>query len=254
MADRRQQSEQKAKPWQLVRSWDEDFVVDDLNGLALVTDTETVRPLADPSTRSADGSVEVVFRNIEQRLIAEIRSAELVVGCVAWLTSGPILDALARTRGVSIVVQKEDFLRPDLGARGQDEWKRWLRGKYDHLPEGPVRYAYEGTVVSGLSTSGDPTMQCVRCLGNHNADRRAAAPRAHHKFLAFCDYVEGKVEHFEDGSISIEAGRVVPRKVWTGSYNLSKNGGRSLENAVLLTDERCVRAYYMEWGQLVGSF
>jgi hypothetical protein len=65
-----------------------------------------IQPLADPSTRSADGSVEVVVRNVEQRLIAEITSATIVVGCVAWLTSGPILDALARTQGVSIVVQK----------------------------------------------------------------------------------------------------------------------------------------------------
>src|ERR671918_112593 len=31
-----------------------------------------------------------------------------------------------------------------------------------------------------------------------------------------------------------------------------RNGGRSLENAVLLTEERCVHAYYAEWGQLVA--
>jgi hypothetical protein len=35
----------------------------------------------------------------------------------------------------------------------------------------------------------------------------------------------------------VESGRVIPRKVWTGSYNFTRNGGRSLENAVLLTDE-----------------
>jgi len=222
-------------------------VVDDLNALALATDTADVQPLVDPSTRSADGSVEVVFRNIEQRLIDEIRSAKIVVGCVAWLTSGSILDALAEAQGVSIVVQKEDFLRPDLGAPGRERWKQWLRDKYDRLPEGPHRCEYEGTVVSAMSTGGDPTMECVRCLGNHNADRRAAMPRAHHKFLLFCDYVEDETEDLKDGGSS-----VIPRKVWTGSYNLSKNGGRSLENAVLLTDERCVRAYYVEWGQLVG--
>jgi hypothetical protein len=212
-------------------------VTEDLNALGLATDTTEAQPLADPGTRSADGSVEVVFRNIEQRLIDEIRATKLVVGCVAWLTSGPILNALAEIQGVSIVVQKEDFLRPDLGAAGRKSWKRWLHEKYDRLPKGPYRYEYESTVLSGMNTSGDPALECVRCLGNHNGDRRAAMPRAHHKFLVFCDYVEGKV---------------VPRKVWTGSYNLSKNAGRSLENAVLLTDERCVGAYYAEWGQLAG--
>jgi hypothetical protein len=103
-----------------------------------------------------------------------------------------------------------------------------------------------------MGTGGDPTMESVRCLGNHNADRRAAMPRAHHKFLVFCNYVKGEVEHLEGGGMSIEPGRVIPRKAWTGSYNLSKNGGRSLENAVLLTDDPCVRADYVEWGQLVG--
>jgi hypothetical protein len=116
--------------------------VDDLNSVALATDTMEDQPLSDPSVRSNDGSIEVVFRNIERRLISEIKSAEIVVGCVAWLTSGPVLDALAETTGVSVVVQKEDFLRPDLGAPGQDAWKDWLRGKYERLPEGPHRYEY----------------------------------------------------------------------------------------------------------------
>jgi hypothetical protein len=97
-----------------VRPGDDEIVVDDLNLLGLRTDSAAVQPLADPSTRSADGSVEVVFRHIERRLITELSSATIVVGCVAWLTSRPILEALAQTQGVSIVVQKEDFLRPDL--------------------------------------------------------------------------------------------------------------------------------------------
>lgn len=227
-------------------------MIEDLNKLGLVTETPERQSLADPSTRSADGSVEVVFRNIERRLIDEIRASRIVVGCVAWLTSGPILDALAEVEGVSIVVQKEDFLRPDLGVSEGDAWRRWLRGKYDCLPEGPQRFEYQGTVLTGMNMLGDPTMECVRCLGNHNAEKRAAMPRAHHKFLVFCDHVEGKVERLPGGGESFEAGRVIPRKVWTGSYNLSRNAGRSLENAVLLTDERCVAAYFSEWGQLTG--
>jgi hypothetical protein len=252
MAHRRRATASGPDAWHGVRPWGDEIIVDDLNLLGLRTDSAAVQPLADPGTRSADGSVEVVFRHVERRLIDEVSSARIVVGCVAWLTSGPILDALAQTQGVSIVVQKEDFLRPDVGVPGGDEWRQWLRKRYDRLPVGPLRYEYEGTMVSRMTTNGDPTMEPVRCLGNHNADRRAVMPRAHHKFLVFCDYVEGKVGHVEGRVVSIEAGQVIPRKVWTGSYNLSRNGGRSLENAVLFTDERCVHAYYTEWGQLVG--
>ena len=52
---------------------------------------------------------------------------------MAWLTSFPILDALAQKAGVSLVVQ-EDFLRPDVGvAPRMCSWKRELRQKYEQL-------------------------------------------------------------------------------------------------------------------------
>ena len=225
------------------RWWNDSFVTEDLNRLAVPTDSEAVRPFEDPSTLSDDGTVEVVFRNIEARLIAEIQKFQLVIGCVAWLTSSKVLAALASVRGVAILVQKEDFLRPDLGVSDEGKWKTWLHTAYGRLPHGPVRYAYGGTIVPGLSFAGDVELDPIRCVGNHNSDRRAAMPRSHHKFLVFCDVLPATGHGFEV---------VEPRKVWTGSYNPTKTGGRSLENAVILSDPGCVHAYYEEWGQLVG--
>jgi hypothetical protein len=115
------------------------------------------RKLADNSSTSADGSVAVHFRDLERHLIGHIRHARMVVGCVAWLTSDTILRALAGVPGgVSIVVQKEDFLRPDIDCRAS--WKADLRRLYDGLKRPPERHLLGGLVgslsVCGLVESG----------------------------------------------------------------------------------------------------
>jgi len=49
---------------------------------------------ADYSTSGKDSNVMVYFRDLEKRLIQHIRSAQLIVGCVAWLTNERILEAI----------------------------------------------------------------------------------------------------------------------------------------------------------------
>jgi len=60
------------------------------------------------------GPVRYIFRDQEAELIKQVSRYSSMVGCVAWLTSFPILEAM-EGKWVSIVVQKEDFLRPDIG-------------------------------------------------------------------------------------------------------------------------------------------
>ena len=91
-----------------------------------------------------------------------------VVGCVAWLTDYDILDALAKMDAVSIIVQKEDGLRPD----GKTTMKV-LRPKYETFP-GTERYVYAGLRCK-LSVCGCPWIEAVRCVGNSNED---ASPRS----------------------------------------------------------------------------
>jgi hypothetical protein len=50
-----------------------------------------------------------------------------IFGCVAWLTLIPILKALSKCDNVQIIVQKEDFLRPDLDQNKNNKWKEDLR-------------------------------------------------------------------------------------------------------------------------------
>jgi hypothetical protein len=213
----------------------------DLNTAHIETDAG-LEPLQDFSTISDDGKVRVFFKNLEDHLIQYIRKADIVVGCVAWLTSPRILKALSKVKGVSVVVQKEDFLRPD--SNPGDNWRKWLNDEYDKLPIGPTRYCYTGTVVSSLSIATDATVFPVRCVGNHNSQSDSAFPRSHHKFVVFCKLLEvGCPDGFTDITIT-------PYAVWTGSFNFSKTASASFENSVVITDTKIVLAYYKEWGQV----
>lgn len=191
----------------------------------------------DNSTASADGKVQVYFRDLALRLTQHITEADIVLGCVAWLTHNDILDAL-RPKDVAIVVQKEDFLRPDLST-GAD-WKAQLRKKYNALSFGLDRYAFSN-MIGHLSTSSDPSLDAVRCVGNYNCDKEPAFPRMHNKFLVFARRVEGD-----------EILTVVPYAVWTGSFNLTRNASASLENALYITDPDIVKAYFNEYGQIMA--
>ena len=206
-------------------------------------DRDHWRKLSDNSTTSSDGSVTVHFRDLEQHLLGHIRKAKMVVGCVAWMTSERILHALSQVSdGVSIVIQKEDFLRPDLNSR--DNWKAVLRRQYNSLKPPAERHLFDG-LVGSLSCCSDPTIQPVRCIGNHNRDKKPAFPRMHNKFLVFCDIFDEEPEldsRFE----------VKPHTVWTGSFNLTKNAAMSLENALVLTDSGIIQAYYREWEQILA--
>ena len=224
--------------------------------------------------------VEVVFRNQRDRLLELIDAHPAVVGCVAWLTDTVILDALSTRDLVSIVVQKEDFLRPDSGGSG---YYKTLRKAYAALPE-RSRFLFEnhwrpgeeierdieaGTeredyLVGGLSLGAGMTLEPVRCVGNHNADRKPAFPRMHNKFLVFLAetvveyqvdvYPENKPHGKPIGTRPAKQSIYPPNKeavVWTGSYNLSNNATRSLENAIILrNNEDIARAYFREWNQI----
>ena len=173
------------------------------------------------------------FKELTRHLVGHLRGADVVLGCVAWLTSHEILSALALTPVVQIVVQKEDFLRPDT----RSSWRASLRERYDALTGGLLRSEVAGTILPTMSFACDPGMESVRCVGNHNSDKAPAFPRMHNKFLVLA---------------SLDTGQLVPYGVWTGSFNLTHNAGNSLENALYCTDKAIVRAYYKEYAQIAA--
>ncbi len=183
---------------------------------------------------TSSGEITAYFRDLENNLVDLINQYPASAGCVAWLTSVPILSALARQQQTTIIVQKEDFLRPD-GATN----KKHLRLLYSKL-EGGERYTF--SKLCNLSVCGDPTIEGVRCVGNHNSDRNPACPRMHNKFLILGQLEKGEVSHY----------CFVPELVWTGSFNFTYNAGLSLENALVISNSEIVSAYYSYWQDIAA--
>lgn len=219
----------------------ESQAVHDLNRLGINTDGQDRQPLADYSGSFTPNSVHVYHRNLSDALIGHIHDAHTVLGCVAWLTHADILNALSLVEGgVQIVVQKEDFLRPDT-EHDYDRARplnKSLRAKYDALPSVGEQYHLPG-IARHLNVCCILNIQPVRCLGNHNRDRRPAHPRMHNKFLVFC-----RAGHNPD-----EPTRV-PYAVWTGSFNMTQNATNSFENAVYIECPQVAEAYANEWAQI----
>ncbi len=195
----------------------------------------------DNSTYVSDAEVSVIFRNQKEILLHKITEYNCIVGCIAWLTDCDILEALSRVDRVAIVVQKEDFLRPDLNATKKFGPK--LRKAYDKIKPHHGRLAWPG-LMGKLSTSCDDTIIPIRCVGNHNVKKKPAFPRMHNKFLVF-----GTFEESSNAKGGYTA-NLANHEVWTGSYNLSKNAANSLENAVLIKNKKIARAYYNEFCQI----
>lgn len=197
-------------------------------------DFKPEHPLTDFSTSS--NKIKVYFRNIEEKLIEHINEYDIIVGCVAWAGSGLILDALAK-KEVTLLIQKEDFLRPDSKSK---QWTKYLRGKYDNLKNDFTKFDFKGTVLPYLSVCSYIEMQPVRCVGNHNSEKEPQNPRMHNKFIVFC---KSKRESETNRTI-------IPCAVWTGSFNFTKTAGRSLENALYITDKKIAQAYLCEFGNI----
>jgi hypothetical protein len=198
-----------------------------LHRLSIVVDGGPPQVLKDHSTKMDSphfDTVEAIFRNQEDRLIDFIKTFEngAIFGCVAWLTSVPILKALGKCKNVQIIVQKEDFLRPDIDTKNVDKWKSELWKLYSNIKCDIERHQFREP-MGNLSICGDPTVDGIRCVGNHNFEKKPAFPRAHHKFLVFCQFSE-------------EVKGYIPVALWTGSFNFTKNATNSFENVLYFTD------------------
>jgi HKD family nuclease len=215
-----------------------------LNELLIDTDGSGDGTLKDNSVSSTEPQfdrVEAIFKNLEPRLVDIIKQFEngAIFGCIAWLTSTPILKALSKCNNVQIIVQKEDFLRPDLDQNKSNKWKSDLRKLYSDLKCKTERHQFREP-MGNLSVCADPTVDAVRCVGNHNSVKNSASPRAHHKFLVFCNLDSD--------------GKYFPVALWTGSFNLTKNATYSFENVLYLTEKSgnniIINAYLNEHHQI----
>jgi hypothetical protein len=175
--------------------------------LAPIYDDPYGRPYYTRNHSVSSGYITVHFDGLEDALVREIEQSDVVFGCVAWLTNSKILSALA-SKDVSIVVQKEDFLRPDMFSL--PDWKSNLRKQYDALKCSLERPSFS-PLLSCLNQCGDYSVSPIRCAGNYNREKSPAFPRMHHKFVVFSKIV---------GRDGMGFDILDPYAVWTGSFNV----------------------------------
>lgn len=220
-----------------------------LNDLRIVSDEGEHELIEQRDYGYRSQFLDVHFKNIKDELIKFIRESEHILGCIAWLTDPEILDALS-TISCSLFVQKEDFLRPDVGARSN--FKDELRRAYGRLTNRHlIRYNAPGHFLHRMSVCGDPDIDPVRVVGNHNRAKHSAFPRMHNKFLVACQFDAKRSACPE--ITGYPEGLFTPYAVWTGSFNFTKNAGMSFENAVVIRDLKIAEHYANEWSQ-IGAF
>ena len=209
------------------------------------------------------------FKDLERYLIKHITESDVVAGAVAWLTSESIIATLAQKR-CALVVQKEDFLRPDLPSSGTGDLAQKLAALYTTIKHGIEKQHLAEFMVSHVSSNlslDDP----IRCVGNLNTDKNPAHPKMHNKFLVFCKerMVERQLNpttgEFEWTDKSIPYGEwtsemdtdntewfyeIHPYAVWTGSFNFTQVATHSFENAVYIENDEIATAYMMEFGHI----
>jgi hypothetical protein len=96
----------------------------------------------------------------------------------------------------------------------------------------------------GITTmQAHPKVTLSDVWGAHNSAKSAAFPRMHNKFLVFCRAATVDEESYD---------RFEPYAVWTGSFNLTYNASNSLENAILIRDEKISTAFLNEFGLIFG--
>ena len=235
-------------------------------------------PQEDYSVRGE--SAELVLRNHAQRCIEMIRKSDKVFGCIAWITHPEILDALAEPlewskdeRRVQIIVNKEDFLRPDYTdkvSRNETSFYNELRSKYDRLSCGVNTYleVCRRFVETSTVCQGSLEVQSLRCVGL--SLKKRWSPKMHHKFAVFmrgcgaglgthlADHAHTNLDNYmysAAASRHLCCGKCHEKgcfaAAWIGSFNWTKNAGKSFESVVITEDREIVNSLLWEHSQLL---
>ncbi|AEQ32649.1 phospholipase D nuclease [Acanthamoeba polyphaga mimivirus] len=183
-------------------------------------------------TNISNKSIKPYFENLEEKIVDYISNAKYIVGCAAWLTSDNVMNALDKTCGCKIIVNKEEFLNSNMEISDRPYYKS-LRNKYHNLPDifnvnciccnNKILKCNNFNNIFGDLNHTDKKGAILTCGVVNNMSKM------HHKFLIFFDE------------------KMKPYGVWTGSYNLSKTSNYSLENALYITDMDVIMEYIKEF-------
>lgn len=208
--------------------------------------------------------IRAIFRNHKQELMDLVKENDAIVGCMAWFTDMEILNLmLQEKKEVLIIINKEDFKRPDRSGNVKEQVAAYRKIKAIPVSE----FAW-----LSWQTENTELTQAFRCVGEI-ADKRICA-KMHNKFLLFGNRLDMKFkpdpnkenwENREDEEKQSEKlqsmfGGLGERPIkttalWTGSYNITWNAAKSFENAILMQrckeTEEVFNAYEKEFFQIV---
>lgn len=196
----------------------------------------------DYSTIGNKKEIEVYFKNIEKTIIEKIKKYKNVIGCIAWLTNENILRELSKKEKVLIVVQEEDFLRPDTNYDGdKKKWKKKIFDLYKKLEKGSIESSCWGVNYA----SADTIETGIRRFGLINEKKLPAFPRMHNKFILCYNELEYKLNKKGEYVLKNDG------EVLSGSYNYTENSNNSLENILCVKDMKIIEGYFKQFVEIL---
>jgi len=235
-----------------------------LHGLKVPFENEHGLPLLhgqmDHGTTANGCSVEVVFRDIKERLVEyitqQVKRFDVgnisIVGCMAWLTDANFINFLIENEvAASIIINKKrTYHNSHLLNRISPFWL-----------ESKVTRNLWSTVFDSRPRNTCEKWQAVTCCGymppldttdsdeKERLKKRRTPNLMHNKFLVFIrSKYQPYSEPFEEGFH--ESYAYEPFAVWSGSINLTDASSGHFENSLIITNELIANAYWAEWGKI----
>ena len=192
--------------------------------------------LSGHACRVFSSDVEAHFRNLEDVLVNEIHKNEIILGCVAWVSSPKVVEALAGKTTCLIVDRKVPRLN-----KGLREMYQLLQMNDKSPIYRMLRNGHGWDEYFCYSNGGKPLPYTM--YGDWNFESGmyfvdgGRFRYMHHKFLLMLK---------ETGECTCGKKLYAPT-VWTGSYNFTKNAKTGLENAMIIRNNGIGAAYLGEF-------
>lgn len=185
----------------------------------------------------AHAEVECHFRDLQKILVGEIEKADIVLGCVAWISDPVVLESLTK-KSVALILDSK-----------VNRMGKKLKSLYQELKDTNKEPIYE-MLTNGF---GSEKYLCYTDLNNQPVPKAYAEDwnfesglyavdgfyrYMHHKFLIL----------LKQAPPCFHCGRkkYIPT-VWTGSFNFTKNASKGLENAVIIRNQYISASYLCEF-------
>lgn len=197
----------------------------------------------------ADSNTQIYFNNIENVIIEKIKSYDIVIGCISWLTNEKILNELSKKDTVMIVVQEEDYLLPDNNTIYYNNiQKKWIRDLYKKL-EQCNKHEYTIRHKLGINIYSSKQIAGIRRFGLMKHNSNTVYAKMHNKFMIGLNLVNKSKLRYANPDKNI-SDIVTNGEVITGSYNYTFTGSNSLENIICLTDMNIINTYFNQFGNI----